>query len=141
MTAIMHPSVPLGTSQAWTDGDAGFAERIRVILETRPGMLPWRPDFGCDLDRLVGQPATPQRINEARWRVEQAIRRWLPEVKLNQCVVSLVRVHEGSGAVRFRDVPIAEAALLSLGTQAALEIHLDVETPEGPLSVQATLEP
>jgi hypothetical protein len=36
---------------------------------------------------------------------------------------------------------MAESALLALGMQATLEVLLDVETPAGPLSLQAIIEP
>lgn len=140
MSEIMDPALTLGARQPYVRGERAFAERIRMILETRPGTLPWRPDFGCDLDDLIGQPATVQRIGEARWRVEHALRRWLPEVKVNSCQVQLSRAEGGGEDVRRRDVPMAESALLALGMQATLEVLLDVETPAGPLSLQAIIE-
>ncbi len=141
MSEILDPALSLGQRDCHVRGDRAFAERIRMILETRPGTLPWRPDFGCDLDDLIGQPATTQRIGEARWRVENALRRWLPDVKVLNCQVQLARVEGGGEDIRRRDVPIAESALLALGLQAALEVLLDVETPSGPLSLQALIEP
>lgn len=142
MSEMLDPALPLGARDGTVRGDRAFAERIRMILETRPGTLPWRPDFGCDLDDLIGQPATPQRVNEARWRVEHALRRWLPEVKVLSCHVQLSRLEGSAGEdLRRREVPLAESALLALGMQAALEVLLDVETPLGPLSLQALIEP
>lgn len=141
MAEILDLALPLGVRDPYLRGDRAFAERIRMILETRPGALPWRPDFGCNLDDLVGQPATPQRVGEARWRVEHALRRWLPEVKIARCTVQVTRVESGSEAMRQQGVPIAESALLAFGTQAALEVLLDVETPTGPLSLSAVVQP
>lgn len=138
---ILHPALTLGTRRARVSEDETIAERIRLVLETRPGTLPWRPDFGCDLGPLVGQPATTQRVNEARWKVEQALRRWLPELELTRCEVHVVYADVGAGRVRYLEVPLAESSLLSLGTQAGLEIVIDVETPSGPLAVQAVVDP
>ena len=103
--------------------------------------MPWRPDFGCNLSTLVGQPATPQRLNEARWRVEESLRRWIPEVEVTHCQVNVVPLTTGAGIRDRRDLPLAETALLSLGTQAALEVLIDVETSAGVLAVQAVIEP
>lgn len=141
MTEILDPALSLGQRDPFVRGDRAFAERIRMILETRPGTLPWRPDFGCALDDLIGQPATPQRLGEARWRVENALRKWLPDIKVLSCQVQLARIEGGNQDVRQRGVPLAESALLALGMQAALEVLLDVETPSGPLSLQALIEP
>lgn len=141
MPVLLHPSLLLGPRKPRVSEDETIAERIRLVLETRPGTLPWRPDFGCDLGPLVGQPANSQRLNEARWKVEQALRRWLPELELTRCEVNVVFADVGPGRVRYLEVPLAESALLSLGTQAGLEIVLDVETPSGPLAVQAVVDP
>ncbi len=133
--------LPLGERQPYVSDEAALAQRIRMVLETRPGQVPWRPDFGCDLASLVGQPATVQRLNEARWRIEEAVRRWVPEAEVLRCNVRAVADENGAGSLRYREVPIAESALTSLGSQAVLEIQLDVQTELGAVAVQAVVEP
>jgi phage baseplate assembly protein W len=117
-------------------GPEVYADRVRMVLETQPGTLPWRPDFGCDLDGLVGAAMTPGWISEAEGRVRVAVQRWLPGVRVRRCDLQVrttqgVR-HEG----RLRTLPVAEASVLPYGADASLEIHLDLDTPSGPLSLQ-----
>lgn len=138
---IFDPALTLGERRPFLAGEDALASRIQMVLETRPGDVPWRPQFGCDLSSLVGQPATTQRVNEARWRVEEAVRRWIPEATLVRCDVRVVVFDHGARTRHPRTVPLAESALLSLGTEAALEVELDVETEQGPVSIEAVFEP
>lgn len=138
---VFRADLPLGERRPYVLAEAALAQRIRSVLETRPGQVPWRPDFGCDLATLVGQPATVQRLNEARWRIEEAVRRWVPEAEVMRCAVRVVTDERGAGDIRYREVPIAESALTSLGSQAVLEIQLDVQTELGAVAVQAVVEP
>lgn len=140
MPPILHASLRVGARDPWLRGDAAWAEQVAMVLETRPGTLPWRPEFGCDLSSLVGQPATAARLGEAKWKIEAAVRRWVPPLKVARCVVSVVRLERAGDGGFPPAVPLAEAALLSLGAQAALEVALDLETPDGPLSLQALVE-
>ena len=116
--------------------------RVQLVLETRPSQLPWNPEFGCDLSHLLGKAATPQRVNEAQFRVEGAVRRWLPEMTLNDCRVN-TRSFDVSTVQSHREgsIPVAESALVSLGTQAKLEVELDIETEAGEMSLEAEVEP
>lgn len=138
MRPILNPALPLRAAEPWLGGDAAVAERVRMVLETQPGTLPWRPDFGCDLGGLVGQPATRARLGEVRWRVEQALRRWIPEVRVARCHVDAVSLRAGNTGFG-PGVPLAEGALLALGTQVALDVSVDLETPQGPLLLTAQL--
>lgn len=141
MNAILRPALPIGARDPFLREDAAWAERVRIVLETRPGTLPWRPDFGCDLAGLLGQPASPARLGEVRWKIEQAVRRWVPSVRVARCRVTAIPLHEGADSVRSGSAPLAELALLCLGTQVVLEVSLDVETPQGPLALSAQLAP
>jgi phage baseplate assembly protein W len=55
MSRIFDPQLGLDAQRPWLDGDRALATRIRMVLETRPGHVPWRPTFGCDLAGLVGE--------------------------------------------------------------------------------------
>jgi phage baseplate assembly protein W len=112
--------------------------RLRLVLETRPGRLPWRPDFGCDLAALVGEPATPQNLGRAKYQVDQALARWLPDVRVVRCEVALRPI---LASVAPTGAPVGEGALLSLGTQAVLHVHLDLDTALGPVQVSADVQP
>ena len=139
-SVMLDPALPLGERQPHLGPEEALAERIRMVLETRPGKLPWRREFGCDLASLVGQPATVQRLNEARWRIEEAMRRWIRDAEIVRCRVK-VATDESAGMRSFRSVPLAESALMSFGGQAVLEVELDVKTDLGDVAVQAVLQP
>ena len=136
---MLRPNLTIGAARPWVHGDEELLERVRLVLETRPGQLPWRPEFGCDLESLVGQPATSGRLTEVRWRVERALARWLPDVNVERCVVRAIP-HDSPGLVA-ATTPVAESALLGLGTQADLEVSLELTGPQGALTVQAQLTP
>ncbi len=55
---------------------------IGQVLGTRIGTLPWRPDFGCDIDRLRHKTKTPTVSDVARVMIEDALRRWEPRCQL-----------------------------------------------------------
>ena len=141
MKRILHPSLTLGTRKPYMNGPEGLVERIQIVLDTRPGQLPWAPEFGCDLTLFLGEAATPQRINEARWKLESSMRKWLPGVDVQDIRVN-VRTDIGTVAAhRERQIPTAESALVALGTEAKLEVELDIETEAGMMSIEASVEP
>ena len=140
MPRTLDPAMILGARKAYLRGDEAVAYKLQAVLETRPGQLPWQPQFGCDLTALVGQPATAQRMAEARWKVEQAVKQWVPEVELLDCRVQVVALETGHERGRDPATPLAEAALLNLGSQAVLEVELDVMTDQGLLAMQAQVE-
>jgi phage baseplate assembly protein W len=141
MKRILHPSLTLGTRKPYLNGVEGLVERVQIVLDTRPGKLPWSPEFGCDLTSFLGDAATPQRVVEARWKVEGAMRKWLPGVDLKDCRVNVSTLLGAVSTHRERQIPTAESALVALGTEARLEVELDIETDAGMLAVEATVEP
>lgn len=138
---ILRPSARFGVPQPWAEGEQAVIERVRLVLETRPGRLPWRPEFGCNLDDFVGQPATAGRLREIQWRVEAALCRWIPGLRVERCEVRVNPSEPMLGGDASGGAPLAEAVMLSLGSQADLELQLDLLTPEGPVSLQASLAP
>lgn len=137
---ILRPDAPLRAARPWLSAEEELIQRVRLVLETRPGQLPWRPDFGCDLEPLVGQPATSGHLRELQWRVEQALARWLPELTVERCVVRVVPQDLGAEGP-LPGTPTAEGAVLGLGTQADVSLQLDLSGPEGALSLHAQLTP
>ena len=123
----MHASLTLGSRKPYLTRTEESLTRIDMILKSRPGQLPWNPDFGCDLTNLVGESATEERISYTRDQVAFALGEWLPSATVQNCDVHLVT---GQGeVVSYRDhsVPVAESALVALGTDARLELKLDIE--------------
>lgn len=60
---------------------------IGQVLGTRLGSLPWRPDFGCDLERLRHRTSDPTVSDVARVMVDDAIRKWEPRAQLTSVAV------------------------------------------------------
>ena len=137
---MLHPSLTLGSRKPYLDKTEEALARIDIILNTRPGDLPWNPDFGCDLTELVGESATPERVNFTKSQVERALGKWLPNASVENCELQLVT---GEGQViqhREPNVPTAEAALVSMGTEARLELKLDIEVEEQLLELGSEIE-
>lgn len=130
---VFSHAVPLGGAQPLLSGTEGLEARLRLLLGTRPGDLPWRPEFGCDLRGMIGQPATEARLAEARWRIEAAIRRWIPGIRVQTCRIRITP--EGEIARDPRGLSVAECALLRLGVQAAIELEIGVVFEEAPARV------
>lgn len=138
MSLIFDPSVPVGEGRPWLTHESALAVRVRMVLETTPGTLPWRPEFGCNLSELVGYPATGQLLSQARFRIEASLRRWIPDATIDKVEISVVPHAAGPGTSH-RGVPIAEAALLTLGVQADLHVDIELTGPDGPVALSATL--
>ncbi len=130
-------ALPLGNRPRRLSDDDALAERVRMVLETRPGSMPFRPDFGCELDEVVGEMATAQAVSRAKAAVSSALATWLPDVEVAAVTVRVVPRGATYGELRLPEIPIAERALLALGTQADLEIGVELRTA-GPGSVVRT---
>ncbi len=140
MKKILHPSLTLGARKPYLSQRNSTLSRLDMVMHTQVGGLPWRPEFGCDLTGLVGEPATPSRINEARSAVSNAINNWLPDAFVNDCQIQLI-ANEGSSAT-YRDVaiPVAESALVSMGTEARLELKIDLEIEDELIEIGTELD-
>lgn len=141
MSVIFEPSLPLGNPFPFLEGDAALAMRVRMVLETRPGRVPWRPDFGCDLSGLVGFPATPDLLAKARSAIQNALKAWIRDVTILRVEVRATPVTGGHGASAYGAVPVAESALLTLGVQAILEADIELKGPAGVVAFSAVVNP
>lgn len=131
-------AVPVGR-RAPASGVTGA--RLRLVLETEPGEVPWRPRLGVELGDLVGRPATQEALRQAERAVRAAVERWMPGVQVREVrarAVSTLGTLEGGDR---RDLPVAEAALTPLGASCSLALDLELSTPEGPLTLSASLAP
>jgi hypothetical protein len=99
-----------------------LVERARLILETRPGTMPWAPRIGVDLDDLAQGAASPGRMARARNTLEDALRAGLPEGALQDVEVRVADVEAATAAGA--PIPFAERALASAGARATLEVRV-----------------
>lgn len=61
---------------------ASVRQALLLLLSTRPGERIMRPNYGCNLHRLVFAPNDQTTAGLAIHYVEQAIQRWEPRVRL-----------------------------------------------------------
>ncbi len=135
MRKILHPSLTLGSRRPFLNKTQGNLARIDMILQTNIGDLPWNPEFGCDLTSLVGEAATPERIDHTESEVRRSIATYLPEVDINDCSVQLQSEGFSSSTHREALIPVAESALVSMGTEARLELKLDLQIDDEDLEI------
>lgn len=57
-------------------------QSIRIILGTSRGERVMRPDFGCDLTRLIFAPNNTATAGLAMYYVREALRKWEPRIEL-----------------------------------------------------------
>lgn len=57
-------------------------QAIRLLLRTRPGERVMRPEYGCDLYRLVFSPNDQTTAGLAAHFVREAVERWEPRVRI-----------------------------------------------------------
>ena len=55
-------------------------QSIEIILSTTKGERVMRPDFGCDLNRLLFQPNNPTTQALAKFEVAEALQTWEPRI-------------------------------------------------------------
>lgn len=69
---------------AMTEDDAAVRQSILLLLSTRPGERVMRPDYGCNLHRLLFWPNDNTTAGLAMHYVRQAIERWEPRVQITR---------------------------------------------------------
>ena len=134
-------AVPVSGPRLRVSASETLAARVRLVLETRPGDLPWSPEFGCALGEFVGKPVTRDRLSEVSNTVATALRRWIRGAMVSRCEVRLLTdlgAGPGGDAVT---LPLAERALVPFSLSATLEVDLELQTAEGLLTMQAILSP
>lgn len=70
-------------------------EAIRIILLTRKGERPMRPEFGSDLHKLIFDPNDVGTAGTARRYVLEALARWEPRIKVEAVTAVPNREHDG----------------------------------------------
>jgi phage baseplate assembly protein W len=64
------------------EGDECVRQALMMLLSTTPGERLMRPDYGCDLHRLVFAPNDQTTAGLAIHYVRQAVQRWEPRVEI-----------------------------------------------------------
>src|SRR6266496_5626397 len=90
---FLHPDIDmpeefagLGTSPTggidMVDDQASVRQAILLLLSTIPGERVMRPDYGCDLHRLIFSPNDNTTAGLAIHYVRQALDRWEPRAQI-----------------------------------------------------------
>jgi phage baseplate assembly protein W len=77
--------------------NAAVRQALLILLTTSPGERVMRPDYGCDLRKLLFSPNDDTTAGLAVHYVRQAILRWEPRVEIIK--VDAVRVDASTGVV------------------------------------------
>lgn len=88
-----HPDFDFGSEQlgldtsttggiAMVDGSESVRQAILLLMTTRPGERVMRPEYGCNLHRLLFEPNDETTQGLAIHYVRQAIERWEPRVEI-----------------------------------------------------------
>ena len=64
------------------EGESAVRQSILLLLSTRPGERVMRPNYGCNLQRLVFSPNDDTTAGLAIHYVRQALERWEPRVEI-----------------------------------------------------------
>jgi phage baseplate assembly protein W len=94
---------PMRLGTAGLNESAGrrkIQESIRIILETQYGERVMRPDFGCNLKRLLFAPNNETTASLARYYVEEGLTRWEPRIDILDVTVT----NDGVGAALLIDI-------------------------------------
>jgi len=76
-----------------TAGDETVRQAILLLLSTAPGERVMRPDYGCDLHRLVFSPNDDATAGLAIHHVRRALERWEPRIEILQLDASSAPDH------------------------------------------------
>jgi Bacteriophage baseplate protein W len=82
------------------DGDDSVRQAIFLLLSTTPGERVMRPEYGCELRRVLFSPNDDSTAGLAIHYVRQAIERWEPRV-------DIVRLDAGANRDRSEQLDIA----------------------------------
>jgi phage baseplate assembly protein W len=92
---FVHPDLDMGPEESglqvtaqsqigMVEGSDSIRQAILLLLTTIPGERLMRPDYGCDLHRLVFAPNDPTTAGLAIHYVRRALERWEPRVEVLQ---------------------------------------------------------
>ena len=101
---------------AMVDGEAAVRQAILLLLSTRRGERVMRPEYGCDLHRLMFMPNDRTTAGLAMHYVRRALQQWEPRIE----VLALTVV---PGAAERLDIQL-DYRIRSTGRSASLALAL-----------------
>ena len=95
-------------------GIAHLKQSIGDILSTRKGTRRERPEYGCDIPRMVDLPVTRGWISTVQAEAARAIGRWEPRIRLSR--VTVLSVLDGRVIFRIQGVYMGDQILFEVTT-------------------------
>jgi phage baseplate assembly protein W len=95
-------------------GVAHLKQSIGDILSTRKGTRRERPEYGCDIPRMVDLPVTRGWISTVQAEAARAIGRWEPRIRLSR--VSVLSVLDARVTFSIQGVYMGDEVLLEVTT-------------------------
>ncbi|MFL9997371.1 GPW/gp25 family protein [Paraburkholderia sediminicola] len=95
-------------------GVAHLKQSIGDILSTRKGSRRERPEYGCDIPRMVDLPVTRGWISTVQAEAARAIGRWEPRIRLSR--VSVLSVLDARVTFGIQGVYMGDEILLEVTT-------------------------
>jgi uncharacterized protein len=95
-TGLAFPvAVDVHRGIALAEGNQDVEQAIGIILATAPGERPMRPEFGCEIHRMLFERlggATKGRMEQA---IRTALQRWEPRIDVEEVTFELGDRHTG----------------------------------------------
>ena len=85
-------------SLALSTGLANIEQSMRAVLSTVPGERVMRPDFGCEIWRMMADPMDASGLGRVEASVRDAIVTWEPRVDVGEVAVRQVAL-DGNAAL------------------------------------------
>lgn len=76
-------------------GEVDIRQSLEIILGTRPLERVLEPDFGCNLDRLLFEPANLSLFTLMEDSINRALYTYEPRIKINDIQLRKDRVNQG----------------------------------------------
>lgn len=74
--------ISLSGAVEMVDQDASVRQAVMLLLTTLPGERVMRPDYGCDLHRLIFSPNDDTTAGLAIHYIRRALARWEPRIRV-----------------------------------------------------------
>jgi phage baseplate assembly protein W len=80
---------------ALAEGRQDVEQAIGIILATAPGERPMRPEFGCDIHRMVFERLNGATMSRMERAIRAALHRWEPRIAVEQVSIDLGEPNTG----------------------------------------------
>lgn len=77
-------SLAPGVGIEMVEGSASIRQSILLLLSTIPGERVMRPEYGCDIHRLIFSPNDDTTAGMAIYYVRRALERWEPRIQITR---------------------------------------------------------